>query len=192
MSPLFDLFYLLIPMVLAGVFNMVFVKAPYLDFLKIPIDSGLVLKDGKRLFGDNKTWKGFFGMIFLTSFWLGVFGTLADNSEWAFQHTLMPLTSINSWFWGGIWGLAYVLAELPNSYVKRRVDIQPGKNGKGLIGWFFLIVDQSDSVIGCSLAMLLFYTPSIPDFFAIIFFSIIIHFLVNILLFLVGLKKQAG
>jgi len=42
---------------------MIFCKSSLLEAAYRPMDAGLILKDGKRLFGANKTWKGFFGMI---------------------------------------------------------------------------------------------------------------------------------
>ena len=56
----------LMSVILAGVLNMVFVKFRCCQKLNRPMDGGICLSDGKRLFGDNKTWKGFFGMILVT------------------------------------------------------------------------------------------------------------------------------
>ena len=44
-------------------------------------------------------------------------------------------------------GLGYVLGELPNSFAKRRVKIQPGKTIGGVLGALFFVLDQADSVI---------------------------------------------
>ena len=53
---------LLVP-IIAGIINSVFCKSNLLLSLKVPIDGGKKLKDGKRIFGDNKTIKGFLGYI---------------------------------------------------------------------------------------------------------------------------------
>ena len=79
MSTLPQLLFLIAILVCAGAANMAFVKAPLLSRLSRPMDGGVVLRDGKRLFGDNKTWKGFFGMIALTAICLAAAGSLAPQ-----------------------------------------------------------------------------------------------------------------
>ena len=53
----------IIPVILAGIMNMLFVKTRLYSQINRPMDGGKTLRDGKRLFGDNKTWAGFFGMV---------------------------------------------------------------------------------------------------------------------------------
>lgn len=188
--------YLMLPVILGGIFNMVLVKLPILESLKTPMDRHLVLADGKRLWGDNKTWKGFWGMMALTSLFMAIFHGLYLHSDWARSVSLIQYSQFPhlgySLFWGAVWGFGYVLFELPNSFIKRRIDINPGKQGRGLTGKMFTIIDQADSVIGCSLFMLLFYRPSWTDLIVIILLATGFHYVINILLYLVGLKKQAG
>jgi CDP-diglyceride synthetase len=196
MSPLYKIIYFIIPIVLAGICNMVFVKLNVFNNLKIPIDAGKIFSDGERLFGKNKTWKGFSGMIFFTSFWVGIFGLLATNFTWFGEISLIPFSQSSiphsEWFYGAVLGAGYVLLELPNSFIKRRLKIEPGKNIKGLMGLFFLFFDQADSVIGCIVAMLTFYIPSLYDAIAIFTIGVMVHYLTNIFLYLVKLKKQIG
>jgi CDP-diglyceride synthetase len=68
----------ILPVILAGIANMIFVKTKYLNSLKIPMDRGYVLRD-KRLFGDNKTWKGFIGMSVLTCIFTPIFALMYLN-----------------------------------------------------------------------------------------------------------------
>ena len=49
--------------VLAGIVNSIWCKSK-VDFLKKPIDAGKNFFDGRRIFGDNKTWKGLVGYVF--------------------------------------------------------------------------------------------------------------------------------
>ena len=191
MNPIGKLLYLILPIMLAGECNMIFVKIPLLVFLKKPMDGGKVLSDGRRLFGDNKTWKGFLGMILLGAFWLFLFATLSTHFRWARKVSLIPLHELDhAWFWGGVWGLGYVLFELPNSYVKRRLRIDPGTNAPGMKGKIFIFIDQSDSVLGCILFMLFFYVPSLIDGIMLFVLGTVVHIVVNMLLYLVRLKRQ--
>ena len=160
MSTLTQLLFLVAVLACAGATNMAFVKAPLLRGLSRPMDGGVLFRDGKRLLGDNKTWKGFFGMIALTSIWLAIAGSLAGNFPDIRDLSLIPFEELkvpfNAWFFGALWGLAYVLAELPNSFLKRRIGIAPGKNAKGMKGGLFMVLDQADSVITCVMVLPLF------------------------------------
>jgi CDP-diglyceride synthetase len=196
MSPLPQLLFLIAILVCAGSTNMAFVKAQLLRGLSRPMDGGVVLRDGKRLFGDNKTWKGFFGMVVITAVWFAAAGWLAMNfpdierlSLIAFEDLEFPF---DVWFFGALWGLAYVLAELPNSFVKRRMDIPPGKNASGIKGFFFLVLDQADSVIGCVLVLSLFGRITWLDAIVLLGLGSAAHYLTNLALYAVRLKKQAG
>ena len=196
MSALSQLAFLIAILVCAGATNMVFVKAPILNSLSRPMDNGLLFRDGKRLFGDNKTWKGFFGMIILTSIWLAIVGWLSAKYPYIESLSLISFETLrspfNAWFFGAIWGLAYVLAELPNSFVKRRVDIPPGKNATGTRGFLFLVLDQADSVIACVIVLPLFSSITWPDAVALVVLGSLAHYLANLGLFAARLKEQAG
>lgn len=186
------LIYLFSPVILAGIFNMVFVKLPVLNFLRSPMDRGWRLPDGKRLFGDNKTWKGFWGMVVLTILFT-VFQELGYRIVPSIARiTLMPFDLTNSFVVGVTLGLGYALAELPNSLIKRRFDVEPGKNVSGLRGLVFGIFDQADSVIGCTIALAIIYPLTISDAAFLLAFGTGLHYVLNVLLYMVGLKKQAA
>ena len=70
----------LMPVIFAGIFNMVFCKLPILGFLKKPMDAGKNFKDGRRIFGDNKTWKGFAGYLFLGTLMTVLWGLVCKAS----------------------------------------------------------------------------------------------------------------
>jgi CDP-diglyceride synthetase len=194
MSPLPQLLYLILPLVLAGFSNMVWMKLPILNFLLIPMDQGKNYKDGRRIFGDNKTWKGFVGMILVTALWLQIFAWIDLLSPAARALSLIPYEQWPhlAWFYGAIWGLSYVLAELPNSFIKRRLDIRPGGEAPGWLGQVFKVVDQGDSVVGCLIGMLVFYVPGWSNAFLILVLATGFHYATNVLLYVLGLKKQAG
>jgi CDP-diglyceride synthetase len=196
MSTLPQLFFLIAVLVCAGATNMFFVKASLLSGLLRPMDGGVVLRDGKRLFGDNKTWKGFFGMIAATAIWLAIAGWLVANFPYIQGLSLVPFEELefpfNVWFFGAMWGLAYVLAELPNSFLKRRIDIPPGENARGMKGFFFLVLDQADSVIACVLVLSLFSIITWQDAIMLVILGSFAHYFTNLGLYAVRLKKQAG
>jgi CDP-diglyceride synthetase len=137
------------------------------------MDGGKTLKDGKRIFGDNKTWKGFIGMIALTSI-----------SAWLFWRSMFA----HSYLYGMWIGFAYVLFELPNSFIKRRAGKRSGENG-GFIQTFF---DQADSAIGCTLFLSLVYPLAWHEIVWMIIIATGTHYMFNVLLFYAKLRGQRG
>lgn len=167
-----------VPFIFAGTSNMLFCKSAILDQLKVPIDHGLRVK-GKRLFGDNKTWKGFIGMVVFSGLWLGIFSQFVD----------LYFGAANNWLFGAALGFGYVLLELPNSFFKRRLDIAPGKSVSGTGGLIFLIIDQADSVAGCIIAIFLFNAISPLEALVFLIVGTVVHLVVHWLLLLVRLKN---
>ena len=137
--------YLQIPIVFGGVWHMVAVKKHWLAALCVPI--------AEPLFGRNKTWRGLLLVPLLTA----VGALLLWPLEWLQQsllgHSVLETHSLV--LVGIAGGLGYVLAELPNSWVKRRLGIGPGETPRrGRL--FFLAMDQIDSGIGAALAYMLY------------------------------------
>ena len=186
--------YLISPLIFAGISNMIFVKSPIFNYLKKPIDSGKLLNDGKSVFGENKTWKGFIGMIVLTSLFMGLTGHLSRYNSFFQSISILPYHNFsfpfNEWFYGAVWGFSYVLFELPNSFIKRRFNIPPGENAGGSIGKMFLFIDHIDSVIGAIVFLFIFYNPSFLEIALIFLFGSLIHFCLNIMLYKLGLKMK--
>ncbi|MDQ0222389.1 CDP-archaeol synthase [Streptococcus moroccensis] len=184
----------LFPVILAGMANMAFCRSEIAKTWYRPIDRGKILSDGKRLFGDHKTWKGFVGMIgfgyFFQVFWGGLGHVIPALSRLNMVYETQPNTFwFNSLFGAGL-GFAYVLCELPNSWLKRRFDIIPGqlahpKNQR----LFFFLLDQIDSLIGCVAVLALVYPMSIWLYLGFIALGALTHVGVNQLLFLLKLRK---
>ena len=107
--------------VLAGIINSIFCKSNILNKLKKPIDFNKKLSDGKRLFGNNKTWKGFFGYIFfniIISILLGEVWKIFKLGNLNFFYINHTNTLIYNIYIGFLLGIAYALFELPNSFIK--------------------------------------------------------------------------
>ena len=139
------------PVILGGVANMVFTKTPLYRNHRAPMDGGRCWKDGKRILGDNKTWIGFASMVVLTAasqvFWGRVCARRDLNALHDIYRVRENTLGLNLAS-GTLFGLAYAVCELPNSFVKRRFDIRPGKTEAGAAGRVFFVVDQIDSLLG--------------------------------------------
>lgn len=183
----------LLPPILSGVLNMVWCKLPIFKFLKIPMDNNKCFFDGKRLFGDNKTWKGFCGYIFLN---------LVISVMWGYLCSLFQLNHFNYFYInydncllynvliGLLLGLGYALFELPNSFVKRRLDIEPGKTIGGLKKIIFIFLDQADSVFGCCLVVWFFYDLGLSLYLIYVLVGAFTHIVFNMFLYFLKLRKN--
>lgn len=137
---------------------MVVVKANLLPSLKKPIDGGRTFR-GKPIFGPNKTWRGVVFMVVCSATIGAVQGAL--GGPWAARAgvELLDYSAVAGGMTGpigyglgyaivnAVLGFGYALGELPNSFIKRQLEIEPGKTTSGLVGAFFLVLDQADSVI---------------------------------------------
>lgn len=78
----------------------------------LPLDFGYVMKDGERLFGSHKTWRGLLS------------GTLACA-------LLAELFGLPAWL-GAAFALLSLLADAWSSFAKRRLRLKPGTDVLGL------------------------------------------------------------
>lgn len=168
---------LVLPLVVGGILHMVVVKADILSYLKKPIH--------QRWFGMNKTWRGFVVMPLAT--WPGVW--LAQEVEKLSDLSTPLLLNHSSFFLAFILAIAYCLAELPNSFIKRRLGIKEGQTSDR---WkvFFIVMDQFDSASGCLIAYKLTLGISWPLFWITIAFGMLIHFIINLILYSFKLRKN--
>ena len=92
--------------------------------------------------------------------------------------------------YGFLFGLAYAVFELPNSFIKRRLGIEPGKKRGKLSGAVNVFIDQADSVIGCVLVLSFLYSMSILFFIAYVLLGAATHIVINMLLYFLKLRKN--
>ncbi|HAA43086.1 MAG TPA: CDP-archaeol synthase [Ruminiclostridium sp.] len=184
----------LFPVILAGIFNMIWCKAPIFNFMKKPIDGGMCIWDGKRLFGDNKTWKGFFGMMLGGTFLTIIWGLICGTNEFFEVNNFMYATRENTIGYNGIMGLSlgfvYAVFELPNSFIKRRVGITPGKTAEGFKKVIFMFIDQIDSILGCVLVVNMVYKMPLWFYFFYVLMGAVTHIVINILLYSLKLRDN--
>ena len=183
----------LLPTILAGIVVMIWCKLPILPIFAYPIDGGKNFIDGRRIFGDNKTWKGLLGyvlfnMIFTVLWGLIISGKGAETLDFFYQHNENTL-SYNLMI-GILLGLGYSLFELPNSFIKRRLDIRPGKTLTGPTKAFFVFLDQADSLFGVALVVWLFFPLGILLYLAFIIVGAATHLLLNMMLYFMRLRKN--
>ena len=144
-----------------------------------PIDGGRMYRDGRRIFGDGKTWRGF-----MTGVASGiVIGVLLIMGQQAFGITWLPVLTFPVVFLLAFGALA---GDLVKSFFKRRLDKERGAE--------WLIADQYDLVIGALLLLLIFQYQWVMTYltplviFWIIVITPVLHRAVNIIGYITGIK----
>ncbi len=147
-------------------------RIPYLHKLNAPMDFGKSYR-GKRIFGANKTWRGF------------ISGALMGGATSLLVSYLFVPNSSNAWYTfliGVVLGVGALTGDAVESFFKRQRSIAPSKS------WFPF--DQIDYIIGG----LLFVYPLAPIPFIlmggilILYFGL--HLLFSYLAYLIGFKKS--
>ncbi len=174
------------PVVFAAILHMVAVTFDWVSWLKEPIDGGKTLH-GKRIFGDSKTWRGIVLMVLFSIIGCVGLAVLVTSLEGIKALSIFNFDRYSPVFYGVLFGLGYTLAELPNSFWKRQNGIENGQRGTVVN----VLIDQADSAIGCLLLLYPFTNMSLVFFASGCVFYLFLHLFFNILLFSVGLRKQA-
>ncbi len=146
MTLLLQLLWLAVPVIVSGLVHLTVLRLDLLPGLRaLPIDGGATFR-GKRVFGDNKTWRGAVITISTMSLTAWLLARL-DACCWDLP-TLVPFAETHPFAWGVLLGAGYIVGELPNSFVKRQIGIGPGESGSGFVGRSFWVIDQLDSLAG--------------------------------------------
>ncbi len=183
----------LAPVIVAGIINMIVCKLRIFKALQIPMDGGRCLKDGNRIFGDHKTWKGFISYVILGAICSAIWGLIIRNTNlnaFDYFYANHENTVAYNIAVGLLLGFAYALFELPNSFLKRRLGIVPGKSVEGAWKGFFIFLDQADSIFGCALVVWLFYSLGILRYIGFVLLGAFTHILLNMLLYFAHLRKN--
>lgn len=134
------------PLLLAALGHGLCLKYDLLRSLRKPLDFAVSFR-GKRLFGDNKTWRGLVVQLVLCTLGGAIQGWLQKGGFIPHWLRFLDYTEAGPLI-GFLLGLGMTLGELPNSFLKRRLDIPPGQRKGGLLGILFLVFDQVDLTLG--------------------------------------------
>jgi len=180
--------FLVLPVVLGGLGHVAVLKTNVLSTLAVPIDNGARWR-GQPVFGANKTWRGIALMTGLTAVASGAQAALVRRNRWTNGLDVLGTARVNAWLAGAACGLAYCLAELPNSFVKRQLGIAPGTRGTRASRLQY-VMDQADSVAGCLVALRLLYRAAARDLVGAFGLGIAIHIGIDQLIYVIGVKSR--
>jgi hypothetical protein len=177
------------PVLVAGLGQVIVLKTGLLPRLAAPLDRGRQWR-GKPLLGPRKTWRGVIVMTTLSALVARAQAAAAHRSPRLRAFSPFDYERINPWLLGATLGLGYCLAELPNSFIKRRLEIAPAGTTDRFARLQYLI-DQSDSVAGCLAAQRLFYRPSWLETGLAFGSGVALHVGVDQLMHALGVKRRA-
>ncbi|MFL5886313.1 MAG: CDP-archaeol synthase [Thermoleophilaceae bacterium] len=158
--------------------------APVLRFdllrsLKRPIDGGT------GVLGENKTWRGalvmFAGPV--------VAALLLRQWPWYWSHLPDEVRDAGPLVLGVLLGLANVIGELPNSFVKRRLAIPPGQQRRSPAGVLISLDDQVDIVPFVWLFLLPVWTMSVGQFAIAVGVVLAVHLVINVVGYAIGARE---
>ena len=153
-------------------------------WLKQPIDAGMTLRD-RRIFGDNKTWRGAVVVTAGT-----ILGALALSTWPAFWSELpVDVQRAPPALYGFLLGLGCVIGELPNSFIKRQLDVPPGAQSRSALKVFFTIYDQGDLVLGAWVVLLPIWVMAPLQALFIFVVVTVVHYIVNVVAYWLGVRK---
>lgn len=174
------------PLLFAAALSGIVMRLDLLAALKAPVDAGRRVR-GRRLFGDNKTWRGFAVAV------VGCVVAVTIERElplpgWA---CLVDYRALNPAAFGTAMGLGAMLGELPNSFVKRQLGIAPGKTASGARRFLFYLWDQLDLLTGAWPLLSFWLRPTPRLVVASVALALVLHPVVALIGFLGRARTSA-
>ncbi len=177
-------------LLIAGIVQTVWMKSRFSNRFAIAIDGCRTFR-GRRVFGQNKTWRGFIVMVPATGF---SFLIVHAIMQWIYadQLRLWKISGIQYFLLGCAAGLGFMLIELPNSFLKRQFDIAPGApSSSPWIRRICFVVDQIDSIVGGLLAVWIFVSVPATTVICLLLIGAATHYAFNCVLLYLGLRTRA-
>jgi hypothetical protein len=180
--------YLFAPLLLAAAISGLVLRYDWFAALRKPIDAGLSYR-GRRLFGDSKTWRGVFVAVVGCSVGAAIQKYLLVDV--ARSIALVAYERLNVVAFGLAMGCGAMLGELPNSFVKRRVGIAPGKTTSGPLAFVFYVWDQLDLLCFSWPLLRPWIVPDLRLVLTSVAVTLALHPLSSLIGYVIGARKTA-
>ncbi len=180
-----------LPFILAGLIHIAVIKFGFLKSLEsIPLDGGATI-NGQPVFGKNKTLRGAATVIISIAVFFILERIAARHFLIAAKLNVINIALIPSIGWSVLLGVGCIVGELPNSFLKRRLNIAPGAKGEGgFLRTFFWVMDQIDSLLGVLVLASFHWRPSWGMLIALFVIAMVIHPIGGALMVGLGLKRS--
>lgn len=181
--------FLLAAFTLAGVVQTAWFATPWSRAFAVPLDGGATLR-GRRLFGANKTTRGFIVMVPAAAAAFAVLSLAAGEPARAGLWALSPAGYGVLGAWAGF---GFMMGELPNSFAKRQLNIPPG-GAPHSRAWTVVqfVADRLDSGVGMLAAVSLAVPTPALVWLYVLLVGPAIHWWFSLVLFRLGVKQRAA
>jgi len=182
--------YLFSPLLIGLALHGFCIKFNSLAFLCLPIDRGRKFR-GKRIFGDNKTYRGVVVVGLGTAIGFGLQSLFLRQIASIRSVELFNYSFFKAVALGLAVGVAAMLSELPNSFIKRRFEIAPGSAAKGWKGLIFYIYDQIDFLVGAWIVLTVVVPVTVERALLSACFLLVAHQLMSSVGYALGMRRTA-
>lgn len=177
--------FLLVAFTLAGIAQTTWFASPASRAFSQPLDAGMCIR-GRRLFGANKMLRGFVVMVPASAAAFTVLGSAAPASLGIWDLPALSYAAL-----GALAGFGFMAGELPNSFVKRQLDIAPGSGSpRTASATLQFVIDRLDSGIGMLVVVSLIVPTPWTTWGVVLLVGPIIHWSFSIVMFRLGVKAR--
>jgi len=190
LDPLSCALFLTVAFIVAGLAHSAWLRTSASRRLLLPIDGGARFR-GKRVFGENKTVRGFVVMVPAAAASFALFHGVVSRAAPAIASDLWRLDTVGYAALGAWAGLGFMLGELPNSFVKRQLDIAPGMAPPSRVGTAAVfVIDRVDSIVGMLATISLVVPTPWMTWAYVLLIGPGIHLAFSALLYRMGVKAR--
>jgi len=183
-----EFLYLFAPLLLSAALSGVVMRQDWLAFARRPLDAGHCFR-GRRIFGDSKTWRGV--LVAVLGCTIGVAIQKHLIGEHAAGIARVEYARLDVVTFGVIMGVTAMLGELPNSFIKRRLNIPPGQSTKGWLAVGFYVWDQVDLLMFSLPALSLWADIDGALVATAVMVTLILHPMTSLIGYLIGARRSA-
>ena len=184
------LLYLFVPLLGGALLVALCTRYNWLPFLAWPLDRRVSVF-GRRVFGDNKTFRGVVAGTVGTGLGMVVQGRLLHAVPSARDLELVDYSRLPLWRIGLLLGLVRMLSELPNSFVKRQFDIPPGQIAGGHWAGMWTALDHMDYLPGAWLVLAGWFKVTPRRVLISAAVVLLAHRVANAVAYFLGLRSSA-
>lgn len=156
-------------------------KIPGISKYSYPVDMGKSFR-GKRILGNNKTYRGFVAGIIGAIIIVLLQVILYNQSVLLRNSLILNYNHVNILLLGGLLGFGALLGDSVKSFFKRQFSVSPGKS------WFPF--DQIDYILGGILTSSVYVRLSMGEYIVLFWIWFLLHPLTTLIGYLFKLKDS--
>ncbi len=190
LDPLSCALFVVVAFTLAGIVQTIWLRTALSRRFTTPLDGGRSFR-GKRIFGDNKTPRGFIVMVPAAALAFAGLHHLLATLHPTWTDGIWPLTGFQFFALGGLASFGFMLGEMPNSFLKRQLSVPPGCAPRSRLARLVCFFgDRLDSIVGMLVVMSFVVPTPWKMWLFVLLIGPGIHLLFSAALFSMGVKRR--